>query len=170
MAGSRLTAQKANDEAKTRLVPALLGRGAHLSFDQAIADFPDELINVKPPNVPYSFWHQVEHIRIAQWDLLEYIRTPDHGSPAWPREYWPPESAQASLSQWNESISRYRDDRDALVQLIQDPSTDVLSPVSHMSGRSVFRACLLVIDHTAYHLGEFVMARQVLGHWESELA
>ena len=161
--------EAANREAKERLVPALAGHGAHLGLDDAVRDFPRERMNEKPPNVPYTFWHQLEHIRIAQWDLLRYASDPSHVSPEWPRGYWPAPDEVTDEAGWKATVEAIRTDRDELIGLIEDPECNVLEPVAHMDGRSIVRAALLVIDHTAYHLGEFVMARQMLGAWESEL-
>ena len=164
------TIAAANAEARQHLIAALEGRGAHLSFDDAIRDFPVELMNTSPAHVPYTFWHQLEHIRIAQWDLLKYITDPKHRSPNWPKEYWPERSAQADQATWDRTVAQYRADRDALTALLAEERRDLFAPVAHMENRSIMRSVLLVIDHTAYHLGEFVMARQILGAWESELA
>lgn len=160
----------ANEEAKRRLEPALQGHGAHLSFDDAIRGFPADLRNTAPQHVPYTFWHQLEHMRIGQWDILRYIVDPSHTSPGWPDEYWPPRDAQATDDSWGATIEGFRSDRDELLGLLRDPEVNVLEPVEHMDGRSVMREVLLVVDHTGYHLGEFVMGRQILGMWESELA
>jgi hypothetical protein len=169
MAKDSFDLSDALDEVRSRLAPAIHGHGAHLSFDDAVADFPTDLRNERPPNVGYTFWAQLEHIRIAQWDLLQYATDPNHQSPEWPKNYWPAETERADDEAWNATISRYQEDRDRLVALIQDKSVNLLEPVEHMGGRSIMRACVLVIDHTAYHLGEFVMGRQILGHWKSAL-
>ena len=161
--------ESANEEAKRRLVPALEGHGAHLSLEDAVQGFPESLYNEKPPHVPYTFWHQLEHIRITQWDLLAYATNPDHVSPDWPQEYWPALDARTDRAGWEATLLAIRTDRQAFVDLVRDPQRNVLEPVPHMDGRSVMRAALLVIDHTAYHLGELVMARQILGAWESAL-
>ena len=160
----------ANDEAKRRLIPALEGKGAHLTFEDAIEDFPVKLMNTKPNNVPYTFWHQLEHMRIAQWDILRYIQDPEHKSPSWPGGYWPKQGSKTDAAGWQNTIAQFFADRRELIRLIQDPECNVLEPVEHMSDRSILRQALLVVDHNAYHLGEFVMGRQILGAWKSELA
>ena len=162
--------ESANTEARVRLVAALRGKGAHLSFDEAVRDFPAKLMNEKPNNVPYSFWHQLEHIRITQWDLLKYIADPKHESSDWPAGYWPGQDATADAKAWEETIARYHADLEELVALVQNPKLQLLEPVPHMENRSIMRSTMMVVDHTAYHLGEFVMARQILGHWKSMLA
>lgn len=170
MSNTEIDLSAAVAEVRARLIPALRGHGAHMSFDDAIADFPAELRNRKPPNTPYSFWHQLEHIRIAQWDLLRYATDPDHSSPAWPSDYWPGSEEKADERAWCATIAGYREDLEGLVALVSDKTVNLLAPVEHMDGRSIMRACLLVVDHTAYHIGEFVMAEQILGHFRSALA
>lgn len=161
--------EAANAEAGVRLVSALRGKGAHLGFDEAIRDFPAKLMNEKPNHVPYSFWHQLEHIRIAQWDMVNYIEDPSHRSPDWPAGYWPAHDATADPAAWNKTIALYHSDLEELIALIENPTTELLAPVLHMENRSIMRSAMLVVDHTAYHVGEFVMARQILGHWKSML-
>jgi len=160
----------ANREAKERLISAIEGHGAHLSLEDAVDRFPDALFNEKPPNVPYSFWHQLEHIRIAQWDLLRYVRDASHVSPEWPDGYWPARNERSDRTRWESTIQQITTDRNDFSALMHDTQCNVLEPVEHMDNRSIMRAALLVIDHTAYHLGEFVMGRQILGAWESELS
>ena len=156
-----------NTQAKERLVLGLEGKGAHLSFEDAVDAFPLSLFNRKPDHVPYTFWHQIEHIRIAQWDILKYIIDPEHVSPPWPDGYWPARSDEADEETWNNSIRKYRSDLDEFLELIQRDDVNVLEPVSHNAGRSIMGSALIVIDHTSYHLGEFVMGRQILGAWTS---
>jgi len=160
----------ANGEAKQRLVTSLRGKGAHLSYEDAVRDFPARLINTRPDHVPYTFWHQLEHIRIAQLDMLRYIADPQYVSPPWPAGYWPDTHATADESAWKKTIAAYYADLEELITLIEDPSCNVLAPVSHMEDRSIMRSALVLVDHTAYHVGEFVMARQILGEWKSELS
>jgi hypothetical protein len=158
-----------NREARIRLVASLEGKGAHLSYEEAVHGFPERLMNEKPPHVPYSFWHQLEHIRITQWDMLRYIKDPGHESPPWPEGYWPDQQALTDASGWKRSIDGYLADRQELVELLNDPHADLLAPVPHMENRSILRSVLIVVDHTSYHLGEFIMGRQILGAWKSAL-
>lgn len=161
--------QNANREAKALLVAGLRGKGAHLSLDDALGEFPTALMNEKPPNVSYTFWHQLEHIRIAQRDLWKYAFDPAHDSPPWPRGYWPDPDARTDAARWKSTIDAIVADREAFVADLNDEACDLFTPVEHMGGRTVMRAALLAIDHTAYHLGEFVMGRQILGAWKSAL-
>ncbi len=155
-------------QTKQLLVSSLRGEGAHLSLETAVAEFPNELINTMPPNVPYTFWHQLEHIRTAQEDLRRYAADPQHVSPPWPEGYWPAPDEQADRSAWEKTVQAIIRDRESFIAFITDPQRDIFAPTDHMAGGSVFRTALLAIDHTAYHLGEFVMGRQILGYWRSE--
>jgi hypothetical protein len=152
---------------RTHLITLLQGKGAHLTFDDAVADFPMEHINTLPPNVPYTSWHLVEHLRIAQWDILEYIRNPQHVSPEWPAGYWPSPDTQAAAAAWDKTIQAFRDDLHALIELTQNPATDLYTPIPHgYGGHTILREILLVADHNAYHIGEFAILRQVMKTWQ----
>jgi hypothetical protein len=155
------------DQALRAHVLALLdGRHAHLTFDEVVADFPPERINTKPPNVPYTPWHLIEHLRIAQWDILEYTRDPQHVSPPWPEGYWPAPDAQTDRAGWNATIQQFRRDLQAMKDLVADPNTDLLTPLPHgYGGHTVLREALLVADHNAYHVGELGILRQVMDAW-----
>lgn len=164
-----LSMNDANMEAKRRLVEGLGGRGAHMTFENAVKDLPDSLMNAKPDNVPYTFWHQIEHIRLTQIDIIEYIRDPDYKEPTWPADYWPSQDAETDRAGWEKSIKHYLADVDEFVKLIEDQNCNVLASVERNNNRSIMGSALIIIDHTAYHLGEFVMGRQILGAWQSEL-
>ena len=150
---------------REQLLALLRGRNAHLSFDEAIADFPMEHINTKPPNVSYTPWHILEHLRIAQWDILEFVRNPDHISPEWPKGYWANPNAQAGEAQWQQTIDRFRIDLKAIEMLVTNPNTDFFAPIPHAPDYTIFREVLLVADHNAYHIGEFAILRQVMETW-----
>jgi hypothetical protein len=155
----------AQDVLRQQLLALLDGENAHLNFDHAVADFPAEAMNRRPPNVPYTPWHLLEHLRIAQWDILEFIRNPDHRSPEWPKGYWPAPDALADPAQWQETIDRFREDLDALKEIVRDPGTDFFAPIPHAPSYTILREVLLVADHNAYHVGEFAILRQVMGTW-----
>ena len=148
-----------------QLLSFLRGGNAHLTFDQSVADFPPDHINVQPPNISYTPWHLLEHIRIAQGDILEFIRDPDHVSPRWPEGYWPPSGAKADEAKWGKTTAGFHADLQALQDMIQDPATDLYAPIPHAREYTVFREILLVADHNAYHIGEFAILRQVMGIW-----
>ena len=152
---------------RDQLLSFLRGGNAHLTFDQAVADFPPDHINVQPPNVSYTPWRLLEHIRIAQGDILEFIRDPDHVSPRWPEGYWPPSGEKADEAKWGKTITDFHADLQALQDMVQDPATDLYAPIPHAREYTVFREILLVADHNAYHIGEFAILRQVMDIWSA---
>jgi hypothetical protein len=155
-----------NDQVlRNQIVQLLTGRNAHLSFDDAVANFPPSAINTRPPNVPYTPWHLVEHLRIAQWDILEFMRDPDHVSPDWPVGYWPDQSATTDEAGWQGSLEEFRSDLQAIVDMVNDESLNITDEIPHAPGYTYLREFLLVADHNAYHVGEFAILRQVMGTW-----
>ncbi len=153
---------------RVHLITLLQGKGAHLTFEDALANFPMEHINTRPPNVSYTPWHLAEHLNIAQWDILEYIRNPKHVSPQWPVGYWPSPDAQADAIAWNNTLQAFRDNLQTLIELVTNPATDLYTPIPHgYDGHTILREILLVADHNAYHIGEFAILRQVMNNWTS---
>jgi hypothetical protein len=150
---------------RAELLRLLQGGHAHMDIDQAAADFPVDSINVQAPNVPYTPWHLLEHIRITQWDILEFVRDPRHVSPQWPKEYWPDPAAKTDEAHWKATLEGIRSDLRALVAIVQDPTTDFFGPIPHAKDYNILREILLVADHNAYHIGEFGILRQVMGTW-----
>jgi hypothetical protein len=138
---------------------------AHMSLDEAVAAFPAKQLNARPPNVPYTFWHILEHIRIAQWDLLEYVQNPKHVSPAWPEGYWPKPDATTDAAGWKRTVADIKKDLGRLDRLLADPKVDIFAPVPFAANKSVLRCAFLALDHNAYHLGEFGILRQVMDLW-----
>jgi hypothetical protein len=150
---------------RDHLLNLLSGKGAHLTFDEAVSDFPPAFINVRPPNLPYSCWHLVEHMRIAQWDILEFVRNPEHVSPEWPAGYWPAREQHADKETWNRTIEQFQADLEAVKDLVRDPDADFFAELSHAPGYTLFREVLLVADHNAFHTGELAILRQVMSIW-----
>jgi hypothetical protein len=150
---------------RKQLLSLLRSENAHMGLKQAVADFPMERINEKPPNVPYTPWHLLEHIRITQWDILEFIRKPDHVSPEWPAGYWPPHDREARPQEWQRTIEQFQADLAALEEIVADPDTDLYATMPQGSKYTILREILTVADHTAYHTGEFGILRQVMGTW-----
>ena len=138
---------------------------AHAGFDRAVEGLPATLRGTAPPGLPYSPWQLVEHIRITQADILEFCVAPHYEEKEWPKDYWPSSSAPASPAAWEKSLEGYRRDRDALIVLARDESIDLESRVPNGTGQTYLRELLLVADHTAYHVGELVIARRLLGAW-----
>jgi hypothetical protein len=156
---------KADDLLREQLLALLRGGNAHMPYNQAVADFPIDQINTKPPNVPYTCWHLLEHLRIAQWDILEFIRNPDHASPDWPEGFWPDPDSEADQGRWQGTIEAFQSDQRALEQIVEDPNTDLLADLPHAKGYNILREILVVADHNAYHIGELGILRQVMGTW-----
>lgn len=141
------------------------GGGAHLDFDKAIAELPPGLRGVRPPNTPHTAWRLVEHLRIAQWDILEFSRNPKHASPDWPAGYWPDGDAPPDAAAWDRSVAAFRADLAAMRALVAEPTTDLFARIPHGDGQTILREALLVADHNAYHLGQLVEVRRALGAW-----
>ncbi len=150
---------------REQLLALLDGGNAHMTFEQAVADYPAEHFNMKPDNVTYTPWHILEHIRIAQWDILEFIRDPGHVSPQWPTGYWPHAGETAAQDQWDRTIISFLSDIGSLRDIVTDPETDLYAPIPHAPDYTIFREILVVSDHNAYHIGEFAILRQVMGTW-----
>jgi uncharacterized damage-inducible protein DinB len=145
----------------------LAWKDAHATFDAAVDGIPAEFRGTQPPGLPYSPWQLVEHIRIAQHDILDFCRNPQYQEMKWPDDYWPPSPAPQSPAAWDDSIRRFRDDRKALQQLAVDPHMDLAARIPHGTGQTYLRELLLVADHTTYHVGELVVVRRLLGIWKS---
>jgi uncharacterized damage-inducible protein DinB len=150
---------------REHLLYVLRGGGAHLSFEEALADFPVERSGQKPEGLPYTAWQVLEHMRIAQWDILEFSRNPNHVSPEWTEGYWPKKDAPPDPEAWTRSIEAFHADLQAMQNLVADPSTDLFARIPHGEGQTILREALLVADHNAYHLGQIVLIRRLLGAW-----
>ncbi len=150
---------------RDHLVNLLRGGQAHATFDSAIKGIPPALRGRAPKGLPYSPWQLLDHMRIAQWDILEFIRDRDHQSPKWPEGYWP-EQAKPSESQWRRSVADFRRDLAAMEDLVKDPATDLFARIPWGDGQTVLREALLVANHNAYHLGQLVVVRRLLGAWK----
>jgi len=147
----------------------LLGGGhAHLDFERAIADLPAELRGARPPGLPHTPWRLVEHMRIAQWDILRFSVDPGHVSPEFPDGYWPEGDVPPDPGAWDRSVAAFRADLRAMIDLVADPETDPFAPIPHGQGQTVLREALLVADHNAYHLGQLVTVRRLLGAWHED--
>ncbi len=142
------------------------GGGAHAGFENAVKGFPVKLRGTIPPGAPHSGWELLEHMRLAQWDILEFTRNPKHVSPEWPAGYWPATQGPPRDSSWQKSVQQFGADLKALEDLVRDPNTDLFARIPHGDGQTVLREALLAADHNAYHLGELVFLRRLLGAWK----
>lgn len=147
---------------REHLLYLLRGGGAHVGFDDALKDFPAELLNARAAGAPYTPWQLLEHMRIAQWDILEFSRSAAHVSPDWPEGYWPDKSFEAGAGDWRRSVGRFREDLREVEALVEDESNDLYAAIPHGEGQTLLREALLVADHNAYHLGALVTLRRAL--------
>ncbi len=143
----------------------LRGGGAHADFETAIKGLPVALRGKRPKGAAHSPWEILEHMRLAQWDILEFSRDPKHVSPNWPEGYWPEKPAPPGATAWTRSLRAFREGLEAMCALVESPSTDLFAPIPHGTGQTVLREALLVADHNAYHLGEMLVVRRLLGAW-----
>jgi len=154
------------DPIREQLIENLRGGHAHVTLEAALKNFPKRLRGVKPAGVSYSAWQLLEHLRIAQWDILEFSRDPKHVSPKWPEGYWPKAEKPPSDAAWTKSIAAIQKDAAAMERLIANPKTDLFAKIPHGTGQNILREALLIADHNAYHIGQLVLIRRLLGAWE----
>ncbi len=157
---------KESDALRQHVLDLLRSKNAHADFDAAVANFPSNLRGKKPPGAPHTAWQLVEHLRIAQWDILEFSRNPKHISPDWPKGYWPKTEKPPSAAAWNNSIRSFRADLIGMAKLVADKKSDLFVPIPHGDGQTLLREALLVADHNAYHVGQIVLLRRLLGAWK----
>jgi len=161
------TKTKTNPDKALRdhLIYLLKGEGAHAQFEDVVEDFPAELRGKKIPNFPHTAWMLLEHLRIAQWDILEFSRNSKHKSPNWPSQYWP-KAAPTGDAAWTKSILAFQGDLKAMQALVADPKSDLHAAFPWGDGQTLLREALLLADHNSYHLGQLVMLRRLLGAWK----
>lgn len=150
---------------RENVVELLVGGGAHLSFDQAVGGLAPELRGAKPEGQPHTVWRLVEHMRLAQNDIVEFTVDPDHASPPWPEGYWPVGDAPPNDAAWDSALDGFATDLQRLQDLVIDPGVDLPAPIPHGNGQTVLREAMLAADHNAYHIGQIVMIRRLLGAW-----
>lgn len=153
------------DAHRKQLEAILDGKGAHADFDAVMSKFPVDLRGRKPDALPHTAWQLLEHIRIAQADILNFCVNPDYKERKWPNDYWPASTAPPDEISWNQSIAHFKRDLKAMQDLVRDSSNDLDTAIPHGTGQTLFHEALLVIDHNSYHLGEVVMVRHALGIW-----
>lgn len=154
-----------DDTIRAQVIQLITHSNAHMTLDDAIAEFPSDHINTPFPGGAYTPWHLLEHIRLAQLDILDFIRNPHYQERNWPEDYWPPRDQLATWTDWQATITGYLAEREALCALARDPRVDLSAQVPYGNGQTYFREFALVADHTAYHTGEFAIMRQVMGTW-----
>ncbi len=156
---------KQHDSLIDELTKLLQGGSAHVSLKDALKGLPTEMRGVVTNDLPYSIWQILEHIRIAQWDMVEFSKDGSHESPKWPDGYWPKQSAPASDAAWRKSIKQIESDLDGFIDLLKN--ADIYKPIPHGDGQSILREAMQIADHNAYHIAEIVVIRRLLGTWKS---
>jgi uncharacterized damage-inducible protein DinB len=142
------------------------GRNAHLPFSRVVEGLNIDEVSIRPEGLPHSVWELAEHIRRAQYDILDFSRNPDYESITWPDDYWPPNPQPDGQQQWEDTIEAFQQDHKAMAELIRQPKTDLIEPLAHGDGQTLFREAMLIVDHNAYHIGQIVQVRRLLGNWE----
>src|SRR5713226_7224084 len=159
----------ANDTSLRKHVLKLLDAGhAHVTFEAAVKNMPVDLRGKRPKGAEHSPWEILEHMRIAQWDILEFSRDAKHVSPQWPAGYWPKTPAPPAATAWDKSLKAFTHDLDEMKKLVLSPQTDLFARIPHGTGQTILREALLVADHNSYHLGEVVYLRRLLGAWKKK--
>ncbi|HEV2315389.1 MAG TPA: DinB family protein [Candidatus Acidoferrales bacterium] len=150
---------------REHLVKLLSGGQAYAEMRHILAGLPETQRGVKPAGAPHTAWQLLEHLRIAQWDILEFSRNPKHVSPQFPEGYWPVSEAPPNAGAWDKSVATVERDLAAMEKLVSNPKTDLFAPIAHGKGQTILREALLLADHNAYHLGQVVLLRRLLGAW-----
>ena len=151
---------------RQHLVNLLRGRGAHVDFEKAMAGLPTALRGARHAKLPFTPWRLLEHMRIAQWDILEFCRDAKHVSPDWPEGYWPAGDGPADAAAWNAGMAAFRRDLAQMEALVKNPATNLFARIPHGTSQTILREALLVADHNSYHLGQMVLLRRLLGAWK----
>src|SRR6202795_277273 len=154
------------DRIREQIAKQLSSEEAHAGFDKAVQGLAAELRGKKPKGAPHSAWELLEHIRIAQWDILEFTRNPKHESPKWPEGYWPKSEAPPNTAAWNKSVQRFRKDLKAMQDLVANPRTNLYARVPWGDGQTILREALLLADHNAYHVAQLIDVRRLVGAWK----
>jgi hypothetical protein len=152
---------------REHLLYLLDGGGAHARFDDVVKGVPEKLRGVKPEGLPHSAWMLLEHLRLAQRDILEFSRNSKYKAPEWPKDYWPKTGAPPSATAWSKSIQQFRKDLKAMQDLVANPKTELYGRIPWGDGQTILREALLLADHNAYHIGQLVDVRRLLGDWPS---
>ena len=158
-------AKNGDAELRKHLVEVLTGGHAHATFEQAVKSLPVELRGKVPKGGEHSPWQLLEHLRLAQWDILDFSRNPKYQAMKWPDDYWPKEKAPADEKAWDKSVRAFKRDLKEMCALVENPKTDLFAKIPHGEGQTVLREALLMADHNAYHVGQLVLVRKMLGAW-----
>jgi len=155
-----------DDTIRKHLLASIQGRNAHLSFEKTINNFPEDYYNKKISGIEYSCWDLLEHLRVAQWDILDFIVNPDYKPIEWPDGYWTKEEGNTVM--WNQSVKNYLRDRKKLETMVDDNTIDLYSPIPHAPDYTIFQEIMVIIDHNSYHTGQLLLMRKTLGIWSAD--
>ena len=155
----------ADQSLRKHIVELLNSHGAHATAEAILADWPASQRGVKPDGLPYTAWQLLEHIRIAQWDILEFSRDAGHVSPEHPDGYWPKAEAPPDEGAWETSVRAFKTDNREMQRMVEDPATDLFARIEHGQGQTILREALVLADHNAYHLGQLLILRRLLDIW-----
>src|SRR6185369_816338 len=153
---------QSNESLRKHVLYLLRGGGAHLSFDDFVNSFPADLCNRQVDGLPYTPWQVLEHMRIAQWDILEFSRDPNHVSPKWPKGYWPQKEQTGTPELWNETVEKFQSDLEAFEDLLRDPATDLHAKIAHGTGQTILREALVLADHNSNDIGALVVMHRII--------
>jgi len=151
---------------RDHLLELLSGGHAHVTFQDAIAAWPPQLRGAKPPGQPFTPWRLLEHIRISQWDIVEFTKSAKHVSPEWPAGYWPERDAPPDAAAWDKSIAQVTRALKVMARIVADRKTDLYARIPHGTGQTVLREALVLADHNSYHVGQLVLLRRLVGAWK----
>lgn len=157
-----MSQNKDDDSLRKHVLYLLRGGGAHMSFDDFVNSFPADLCNRQIEGLPYTPWQILEHMRLAQWDILEFSRDPDHLSPEFPKGYWPNPDDLGTPAEWQKTVDEFRQDLTQMEALVEESSTDLHAKIPHGDGQTILREALLTADHNAYHLGALTVMARIL--------
>src|SRR5258707_15149452 len=157
---------RSSESLRRHVLELLKGKSAHVDLEGALADFPPKLRGIKPKGAPHTAWQLLEHIRIAQWDILEFSRNPKYVSPGFPEGYWPKTPVPRDLAEWTKSVQSVASDLRAMIRLVMNPRSDLHAAFPGGDGQTLLREVLLLADHNAYHVGQLVDLRRALGIWK----
>lgn len=150
---------------RQQIVDYLQGKHAHVTFKEAVDDLTIEEVSKTVPELPHTIWELVEHIRITQRDIIDFSTSPDYKAPDWPDDYWPSNAAPENQQVWSECVTAVQQDQQQMNEMLLDEETNLLKPFPHGSGQTLFREAMLIIDHNAYHIGQIIQVRRLLGCW-----
>jgi len=163
----KMQTQKSENELLISNLTQLLSKGnAHATLDDALKNISYELLSKTPAGLPYNIWQIAQHIRISQWDILEFSRNPEYTSPEWPKGYWPSQKVPPSEEAWKQCVHQIKEDRNTFIELIKNAGENLYKPIPGGDGQTLLRESLVLADHNSYHTGEIIVLRRLLDNWK----